>query len=111
MSLNDFTPALPLLSAREVCQLLREVTVGRLVMTRASDHSWDEIGSTLFPVNVEGWQLEICRNGMSLDYCAQCRSPDGRGWRLGSGTRYGTDPLALLSTWELATLERLLQAL
>lgn len=44
-------------------------------------------------------------------YCEQCVSPDGRHWSFDSGDRFGTDPVALLSTWEHQTLERMLKEL
>ena len=36
---------------------------------------------------------------------------DGREGALDSWQRYGTDPVSLLSTWELAQIERLLTKL
>jgi hypothetical protein len=43
-----------------------------------------------------------------LHHCQHCRSPDGREGTL-QAWRYGTDPVSLLSTWELAQVERLLR--
>ncbi|MBV4455127.1 histidine phosphatase family protein [Pseudomonas sp. SWRI103] len=99
------------LSAREVCQVLREVTFERRMMTKVSQASWDEIYAGYFVVSVEGWRISIYSDCDTLDYCEECVSPDGRRWSFDAGDRFGTDPIALLSTWEHQTLERLLKAL
>ncbi|MCK3843888.1 hypothetical protein E4O97_10685 [Pseudomonas sp. W15Feb34] len=99
------------LSAREVCQVLREVTFERRMMTKVSQASWDEIYAGYFVVSVEGWRISIYNDCDTLDYCEECISSDGRRWSFDSGDRFGTDPIALLSTWQHQTLERLLKAL
>ncbi|WP_439899669.1 DUF7693 family protein [Pseudomonas reactans] len=99
------------LSAREVCQILREVTFERRTMTKVSLASWDEIYAGHFVVSVEGWRISIYNDCDTLDYCEECVSPEGRRWSFDAGDRFGTDPIALLSTWEHQTLERLLKAL
>ncbi|MBA6042468.1 histidine phosphatase family protein [Pseudomonas lactis] len=99
------------LSAREVSQVLREVALGRLIMVRACERGWDEIYAERFKVNVEGWRMSIHNDRDELGYCEECISPDGRRWSLDSGNRFGTDPIAMLSTWEHQTLERLLKAI
>lgn len=99
------------LSAREVCQVLREVIFERRSMTRVGKTSWDEIYAGHFVVSVEGWRISIYNDCDTLDYCEECVSPEGRRWSFGAGDRFGTDPIALLSTWEHQTLERLLKAL
>ncbi|KQM51513.1 hypothetical protein ASE80_29165 [Pseudomonas sp. Leaf15] len=99
------------LSAREVCQVLREVTFERRMMTKESQASWDEIYAGYFVVSVEGWRISIYNDCDTLDYCEECISSDGRRWSFDSGDRFGTDPIALLSTWQHQTLERLLKAL
>jgi probable phosphoglycerate mutase len=99
------------LSAREVCQVLREVTFERRTMTKLSQASWDEIYAGHFEVSVEGWRISIYNDCDTLDYCEECESPEGRRWSFDAGDRFGTDPIALLSTWEHQTLERLLKAL
>lgn len=99
------------LSAREVCQVLREAIFGRSVMSKVSHESWDEIHAGHFQVNVDDWELAIYNNCDQLDYCEQCVSPDGRRWSFDSGDRFGTDPVALLSTWGHQTLEQLLKTL
>jgi probable phosphoglycerate mutase len=99
------------LSAREVCQILREVTWGRRTMTKVGDASWDGIYAGHLHVRVDDWELSIYNDCDELDYCEECVSPDGRRWSFDSGDRYGTDPIALLSTWEHQTLEQMLKEL
>lgn len=99
------------LSAREVSQVLREAIFGRAVMSKVGHESWDEIYAGRFQINVDGWEISIYNDCDQLDYCEQCVSPDGRHWSFDSGYRFGTDPVALLSTWEHQTLERMLKAL
>ena len=105
------TNALSALSAREVGQVLREVIFERRAMTKVHAHTWDEVYAWHFVVDVEGWRITIYNDCDELDYCEECVSPDGRRWRLDAGDRYGTDPIAMLSTWEHQTLQRLLKSL
>ncbi|WP_316044634.1 hypothetical protein [Pseudomonas sp. Marseille-Q5117] len=99
------------LSAREVSQVLREVTFGRTVMSKVGHESWDEIYAGHFQINVDGWEISIYNDCDQLDYCEQCISADGRRWSFDSGDRFGTDPIALLSVWEQQMLEKLLKDL
>ena len=99
------------LSAREVSQVLREAIFGRTVMSKVGHESWDEIYAGHFQINADGWEISIYNDCDQLDYCEQCISPDGRHWSFDSGDRFGTDPVALLSTWEHQTLEQLLKTL
>nr|WP_168232630.1 hypothetical protein [Pseudomonas veronii] len=80
-------------------------------MSKVGHGSWDEIYAGHFQINVDEWQITIYNDCDQLDYCEQCISPDGRRWSFNSGGRFGTDPVALLSTWEHKTLERLLKTL
>jgi broad specificity phosphatase PhoE len=98
-------------SAREVCQILREVFFGRCGMTKVGEASWDEIYAGHFHVDADGWRISIYNDCDTLDYCEECVSPDGRRWSFDSGDRFGTDPIALLSTWEHQTLEQMLKEL
>lgn len=102
---------LGILTAREVCQALREVVFGRLTMAKVGRQTWDEVYACHFIVDVEGWRITLYNDCDELDYCEECTSPDGRRWSFGIGERMGTDPVALLSTWEHQTLERLLKTL
>ncbi len=102
---------LPTLTAREVCQVLREVTFGRRVMSKLGVQTWDEVYACHFIVAVDGWRITLYNDCDTLDYCEECLSPDGRHWAFDPGDRFGTDPVALLSTWEHRALERFLKAL
>jgi hypothetical protein len=60
------------------------------------------------------WLRSISKAGsccwtLRADACTteQARAPDGRG-DVATWQRYGTNPVDLLSTWELAQIERLL---
>lgn len=112
MTLTDcHDESIAALTAREICQVLREVAFGRRMMVRACAQSWSELYAGMFMVDVEGWSITIFNDCDELDYGEACVSPDGRRWSFDSGDRYGTDPIALLSTWEHQTLENLLKAL
>lgn len=80
-------------------------------MTRASSQSLSEIYNGLMPVEIDGWRLTLFNGGGTLDYCEDCRSPDGRIGSLETWHRYGTDPVKLLSGWERERLERFLNDL
>lgn len=99
------------LTAREVCQVLREVVFERRTMTKVGSQTWDEVYACHFIIDVEGWRITLYNDCDELDYCEECISPDGRRWCFDPGEQFGTDPVALLSTWEHQILERLLQAL
>ncbi|VVO40343.1 hypothetical protein [Pseudomonas fluorescens] len=99
------------LSAREVSQVLREAIFGRSVMSKVGHESWDKIYAGHFQINVDGWEISIYNDCDQLDYCEQGVSPEGRRWSFDSGNRFGTDPIALLSTWEHQALEQLLKTL
>ncbi|MFJ5236857.1 hypothetical protein ACIP86_09050 [Pseudomonas neuropathica] len=94
------------LSARVVCQRLREAALGVLVLKICERPA--EAG--LVTVDIEGWQLRLDVEGGRLHHCECARSGDGQEGALDSWQRYGTDPVSLLSTWELAQIERLLNA-
>jgi probable phosphoglycerate mutase len=112
MTLNNCTAqSTPALSAREVCQTLREAIFGRRTLTRLSRQSWDEIHEGHFQVEIEGWRLTLYNHCNALGHCETCTAADGRHWSLDSGDRFGTDPVALLSTWEHQTLEQLFKNL
>lgn len=99
------------LSARAVCQILREVIFGRCGITKVGQASWDEIYAGHFHVDADGWRISIYNDCDTLYYCEECVSPDGRRWSFDPGDRFGTDPIALLSTWEHRTLEQMLKEL
>jgi hypothetical protein len=99
------------LSAREVSQVLREVTLGRRMMTKVGRESWDEVYACHFQVDIEGWRLSIYNDCDTLDYCEECVSPEGRRWSFDSMDSLGTDPVALLTAGEHQALEQLLKEL
>lgn len=97
------------LTAREVYQVLREVVLGRRGMTKVGSQTWDEVYACHFEVDVEGWRITTYNDCDELDYCEQAVSPGGQRWDFDPGAR--TNPIALLSTWEHQSLERMLKAL
>ena len=99
------------LSAREVCQVLTEVALGKRIMMRSTIQSWNEIYHGLMPVEIDGWLLTLFNDCDTLDYCEYCRSPDGRVGTLELWQRDGADPVELLSAWEREQFERLLDGL
>ncbi|WP_207863921.1 hypothetical protein [Pseudomonas sp. 58(2021)] len=92
------------LSTREVCQRLREAALGVCALRRIAQES----GTGQISVEIDGWHLSLDFDGQRLHHCLQCRCPEDREWRLDTTQRFGTDPVSLLSTWELAQIERLL---
>jgi hypothetical protein len=94
----------PPLTAREVCQQLRDAALGLRPLNRLDQPH--ETGPV--QVDIEGWRLTLDVDGIHLRHCLHCQSPDGRA--LDGGQRSGTDPVSLLSTWELAQIEALLAA-
>ncbi|MDR9861121.1 MULTISPECIES: hypothetical protein [Pseudomonas] len=92
-----------LLTAREVCQRLREAALGVLAF---SCEARTEAG--LVAVHIEGWYLLLDFQGERLHHCEYARNADGHEGALETWQRYGTDPVSLLSTWELAQIEKLL---
>jgi hypothetical protein len=105
--LNTTSP----LTAREVYQILKDVALGTRTMHRASQQTWNEIYNGLMTVEIDGWHLTLFNDGGALNYCENCRAPDGRVGSLETWQRYGTNPVDLLSGWEHEQLERLLNAL
>ena len=103
--------SIPPLMASDVCQLLRDITLGRRVLKRACVQTWNVIYAGLFHIEVEGWHLVFFNDCGELGYCDECISPDGRRWSFESVVRDGLDPIYLLSTQEQTVLERLLQQL
>lgn len=80
-------------------------------MTKVCEQTWDEVYAGHFTIEIEGCRPSIYNDCDDLDYCEECVAPDGRRWTFYSGDRFGTDPIALLSTWEHQALERLLKEL
>ncbi|WP_432214365.1 DUF7693 family protein [Pseudomonas fluorescens] len=78
--------------------MLREVTFGRRAVSKVGGQSWDEVYAYHFVVDVDGWRLSLYNDCDILDYCEEALCPDGRRWAFDPGDRYGTYPVALLST-------------
>lgn len=108
---TDVIEPLSTFTAREICQVLRAVTFGRRTMTKVGSQTWSDVYACHFQVDVDGWRITLYNNCDTLDYCKGAVSPEGLAWAFDSGDRYGTDPVAMLSTWEYQTLERMLKAL
>lgn len=98
------------LTAREVCQVLRDIALGVRIMRRLGTQTWSEIFDGQITVETDGWIITLYNGGNTLDYCDSCYDPDGRAYIFNSNQQYGTDPVELLSTWEYAQLEKLLSA-
>ncbi|MGE8411331.1 MAG: DUF7693 family protein [Pseudomonas sp.] len=94
----------PALDAREVCQRLREAALGIHRLRRIGQQ---RIGEPV-KVDIDGWRLELEFDDGRLLHCQNCRAPEGQHWQLDTRQRFGTDPVSLLSTWELAQIEHLL---
>lgn len=90
---------------------MRDIALGVHTMRRLGKQSWAEIHCGQMTVEADGWVITFFNDGDRLDYCASCYSPDGRSYIFDSLQRYGTDPMELMSTWEHAQLEKLLDAL
>ncbi|MDD2058785.1 hypothetical protein N5D52_08715 [Pseudomonas sp. GD03860] len=95
---------MPVLTPREVYQQLRDAALG----VRPLQPLPPRLAGGQVRVDIEGWQLLLDFEGQRLHHCEHCRHPDGREGSLDTWQRYGTDPVSLLSTWELAQIERLL---
>jgi hypothetical protein len=102
----DFTPETPVpaLTAREVYQPLRDAAQGIRTFKRIDEYCT----SNLVQVDIDGWRLLLDVDAGHLRHCLHGQCPDGREYVFDNGQRFGTDPVSLLSTWELAQIERLL---
>lgn len=95
------------LPPREVYQQLRDAALGVRPITRLET----ALPSGQVQIDIEGWLLVLDFEGNRLHHCEHCQHPDGRHGSPDTWQRYGTDPVSLLSTWEMAQIERLLSAL
>lgn len=93
------------LTSREVCQRLREAALGVLAFKVCEAPA--ETG--LVTVDIDGWRLLLDFAEGRLHHCESARSGDGQEGTLERWQRFGTDPVSLLSTWELAQIEQLLK--
>lgn len=99
------------LTAREVCQVLRDIALGVRLMRRSPAPPMSGVAGEYTFVQADGWVLALCTADAELIGCQACQSPDGRCGSDEIWQRYGTDPVHLLSTWELGQVRRLLSAL
>jgi hypothetical protein len=68
---------------------MKDVALSIRTMTKASSQSWNQIYHGLMPVEIDGWQLTLFNDCDALDYCEDCRAPDGRIGSLETWQRYG----------------------
>lgn len=90
---------------------MRDIALGIRTMRRLSEKSWSEMHCGMMTVEVDGWVITFYNDCDTLAYCDSCYSPDGKAYIYDSKQRFGTHPVALLSTWELAQVEGLLNTL
>ena len=95
---------MPALTAREVYQQLRDAAQGIRTFKRVDE----TCKSSHVRIDIDGWRLTLDIDAGHLRHCLHGQSPDGREYAFDNGQRFGTDPVSLLSTWELAQIERLL---
>lgn len=99
------------LDAREVYQLLKDVALGIRNMSNAGETSWNQVYCGNATFEIDGWIITLYNDCGELDYCDKCIAPDGRVGTYERWSRFGTDPLQLLSEWERGKLEARLQEL
>ncbi|MHC6225949.1 DUF7693 family protein [Pseudomonas sp. X10] len=95
---------MPLLTSREAYQCLRDAALGVSTLIIRGHHP-----DGVIEVEIDGWRLALHLDNEGLAHCAHCRSPDGRSADLANWQRYGTNPVQLLSSWELQQVEQLLR--
>lgn len=95
-------PADTRVSPREAYQLLKDVALETRAITALP------AGADTVRLAVDGWQLLLTVQGTTLIACHACDSPDGRHGSIDSWQRFGTNPVALMSAWEHAQVERLM---
>ena len=101
---NGNVVGVPVLTAREVYQVLKDLALGVRHLRSVRIHA---DGGSL-TADIDGWALTLGLDGNSLDHCQSCVADDGRLATQQAWPRYGTDPVSLLSVWERAQLERVL---
>jgi hypothetical protein len=96
-----------MLTAQEVYEVLRDVSMGSRSMRRITEVGWDAIYCGLMTVDVDGWQITFFIDSGDLDYCDNCLSRDGRKYDFSSKDAF--DPVAFLCADEHRQLEELLR--
>jgi hypothetical protein len=97
---------MPVLTSREVCQCLRDAALG---VSRLRVRGQQPDGS--LDIEIDDWRLSLQLDVEGLVHCSGARSPDGRHASLDAWQRYGTNPVSLLSIWEVQQIESLLRRL
>lgn len=100
--------ATPFLTSREVYQILRDIALGVRVLLPLNEPGWASMACGSITVEADGWLLTLSTDQGVLDHCISCSSPDGRAYQFDTRQPYGSNPVALMSTWEHAQLLRLL---
>ncbi|PAU89424.1 hypothetical protein CK507_00650 [Pseudomonas sp. WN033] len=109
--MNQPAPTATNLPAREVYQRLKDVCLGTATARRHGQQGWNDVHSGLVTIEIDGWLITLNKEAGALDYCAACTTTDGRRVDMHSWAERGTDPLELLSVWELGRLEAVLETL
>lgn len=91
---------MPELTSREICQCLRDAALGVSTL-RVRRQGPDG----LVDIDIDGWQLALQLDPEGLAHCTSASSPDGRHASLDAWQRYGTNPVSLLSIWEVQQIE------
>lgn len=99
------------LTARETCQVLRDIVFSVRTMRRLGEKSWTEMYCGMMTVEVDGWVITFYNDCGLLSYCDSCYCLDDRAYLFYSSKRFGTDPVELLKTWEHRQLEQMLACL
>ena len=95
---------MPVLTSREVCQCLRDAALG---VSRLRVRGQQPDGS--LAIEIDDWRLSLQLDAEGLVHCSGAWSPDGRHASLEAWQRYGTNPVSLLSIWEVQQLESLIR--
>ncbi|CAM3404134.1 hypothetical protein BZK31_04965 [Pseudomonas floridensis] len=90
------------LSARQVYQQLKEAALGIRSLRRLGP----ELVSGQVRIEIDGWHLSLEMAGKRITGCQRCTAADGQQGSTENWPR--TDPVSLLSAWEQAQIERLL---
>ncbi len=88
-------------TSREIYQCLRDAALGISALVVRGQQA-----DGLVEVEIDGWRLTLQLDPEGLAHCASARSPDDRHADLQAWQRYGTNPVNLLSIWELQQIER-----
>lgn len=102
------TLSLELLNACEAYQVLRDIALGIRTARGIDALAAPKPACGLMTFDADGWLLTLYIDSGALAYCERCQSPDGRMYLFDTRQPYGTGPVELLSGWEHAQMEHLL---